>query len=145
MRFKHVFSYTNCSMSVVYPIHRSPIPFIVVGLVLLVTIFHLPHLLWGLLFIAISTSKINQTERVLFRSWKSKVVCQNQYILKWRCDHRSCNRNPRNSELSPKNRFPGLTGFEPVASAFALQCSTNWAVVARFNVLVEMLTELNRT
>ena len=56
----------------------------------------------------------------------------------------SCNRNSRNCELSPKKRFPGLTGFEPVASAFALQCSTNWAIVTRFNVLVEMLTELNR-
>ena len=31
-------------------------------------------------------------------------------------------------QLSPKNVFGASMGFEPMASALALQCSTNWAV-----------------
>ena len=40
--------------------------------------------------------------------------------MKWSRDHRNFK--------SPKKDFRGLTGFEPVASAFALRCSTNWAM-----------------
>ena len=47
--------------------------------------------------------------------------------MKWRCDHRSCDCLS-NRKLSPKNVFGASTGFEPVASALALQCSTNWAM-----------------
>ena len=39
------------------------------------------------------------------------------------------NRNLRNCENSPKKKFFGApTGFEPVASALALQCSPSWAM-----------------
>ena len=39
------------------------------------------------------------------------------------------NRNLSNCENSPKKRFFGAsTGFEPVASALALQCSPSWAM-----------------
>ena len=34
----------------------------------------------------------------------------------------------KQSQLSPKKVFEALTGFEPMASALALQCSTNWAM-----------------
>ena len=34
----------------------------------------------------------------------------------------------KQSQLSPKNVFGASTGFEPMASALALQCSTNWAM-----------------
>ena len=34
----------------------------------------------------------------------------------------------KQSQLSPKNVFGTSTGFEPKASALALQCSTNWAM-----------------
>ena len=34
----------------------------------------------------------------------------------------------KQSQLSSKNVFEALTGFEPMASALALQCSTNWAM-----------------
>ena len=39
------------------------------------------------------------------------------------------NRNLSNCENSPKKKiFGASTGFEPVASALALQCSPNWAM-----------------
>ena len=41
--------------------------------------------------------------------------------MKWRCDHRSCDCDLRNRKLSPKC-------FLCIASALALQCSTNWAM-----------------
>ena len=34
-----------------------------------------------------------------------------------------------NRKLSPKNVFGASSGFEPVASALALQCSTNWVIM----------------
>ena len=50
--------------------------------------------------------------------------------MKWRCDHRSCDCDLSNRKLSPKNVSGASTGFngEPMASALALQCSTNWAM-----------------
>ena len=38
------------------------------------------------------------------------------------------NRNLSNCKLARKKDFRTLTGFEPVASAFALQCFTSWAM-----------------
>ena len=39
------------------------------------------------------------------------------------------NRNLSNCEIARRKKFFGAsTGFEPVASAFALQCSTSWAM-----------------
>ena len=38
------------------------------------------------------------------------------------------NRNLSNCEIAWKKFFGASTGFEPVASAFALQCSTSWAM-----------------
>ena len=40
-----------------------------------------------------------------------------------KCDHRSCDCELSNRKLSPKNVFRVSTGFEPMASALALQCS----------------------
>ena len=40
--------------------------------------------------------------------------------MKWRCDHRNCNFN-----LARKKHLRASTGFEPMASALALQWSTN--------------------
>ena len=44
--------------------------------------------------------------------------------MKLRCDHRSCNRNLTN-DFSPKTIFRTSTEFKPMASALALQCSTD--------------------
>ena len=49
-------------------------------------------------------------------------------LMKWKCDLRSCNCNLSNRKVSPKNVFGASTGYEPMASALALQCSTNWAM-----------------
>ena len=49
-------------------------------------------------------------------------------MLKRRCDHRSCDYDLSNGKLSPKNVIGASTGFERMASALALQCSTNWAM-----------------
>ena len=48
--------------------------------------------------------------------------------IKWRCDHRSCHCDLSNRKVSLENVFGASTGFEPMASALALQCSTNWAM-----------------
>ena len=48
--------------------------------------------------------------------------------MKWRCDHGSCDCDLSNRKVSPKNVFGTSTGFEPIASALARQCSTNWAM-----------------
>ena len=48
--------------------------------------------------------------------------------MKWRCDHRSYDCELSNRKLSPKNVFGASRGFEPMASALTLQCSTNWAM-----------------
>ena len=55
--------------------------------------------------------------------------------MKWRFDHRSYDRNLSNCKFKPekkkkkkKKNFTASTGFEPMASALALQCSTNWAM-----------------
>ena len=47
--------------------------------------------------------------------------------MKWSFDHRSYNRNLSNCKFKPEKNFWASTGFEPMASALALQCSTNWA------------------
>ena len=44
--------------------------------------------------------------------------------MKWVCDHRSESQFKQLRE-SPKKRISGFKGFEPVASALALQCSTS--------------------
>ena len=49
--------------------------------------------------------------------------------MKWRRDHRSSACDLNNRKLSPKNVFGASSGFEPVASALALQCSTNWVIM----------------
>ena len=48
--------------------------------------------------------------------------------MKWRCDHRCCDCDLSNRKVSPKNVFGAATGFEPMAFALGLQCSTNWAM-----------------
>ena len=48
--------------------------------------------------------------------------------MKWRCDHCSCDCDLSNRKVRPKKVFGASTGFEPMASALALQCSTNWAM-----------------
>ena len=40
----------------------------------------------------------------------------------------SCACDLSNRKVSPKNVFGASTGFEPMASALALQCSTTWAM-----------------
>ena len=50
--------------------------------------------------------------------------------MKLRCDHHSCyccsrNTNLSNCKFQPENSFRASTGLEPMASALALQCSTN--------------------
>ena len=47
--------------------------------------------------------------------------------MKWRCDHRNCDRDLNNRKVSPKHVFGASTRFEHMASALALQCSANWA------------------
>ena len=42
-----------------------------------------------------------------------------------RCDHRGCDCDLSNRKVSPKNVFGASTGFEPIASALALQCNYN--------------------
>ena len=56
--------------------------------------------------------------------WQSTFLMR----MKWRCDHRSSDCDLSNRKLSPKNVFGASTGFEPVASASVLQCSTDWAM-----------------
>ena len=48
--------------------------------------------------------------------------------MKWRLDIRSFNQNVRHCEVAWKKSFGALTGFRPVASAFALQCSSSWGM-----------------
>ena len=48
--------------------------------------------------------------------------------MKWRFDHRSYDRNLSNCKFKPEKNFRASTGYEPMASALALQCSTNWAL-----------------
>ena len=49
--------------------------------------------------------------------------------MKWRCDHRSCNRNLSNCKFWSEKIVRASTGFQPaMISALALQCSTNWAM-----------------
>ena len=54
--------------------------------------------------------------------------CELRKYMKWRFDHRSYNRNLSNCKFTPEKNFWASTGFEPMASALALQCSTNWAM-----------------
>ena len=48
--------------------------------------------------------------------------------MKWRYNHRSCDCDWSNRKLSPKTVFGASRGFDPMASALALQGSTNWAM-----------------
>ena len=50
------------------------------------------------------------------------------FIMKWRFDHRSYDRNLSNCKFKPEKNVWASTGFEPMASVLALQCSTNWAM-----------------
>ena len=64
-----------------------------------------------------------------------------KYKFEWRYDRRSGNCNFSNCKLTPPPPTPPpnppkkigrtSTGFERLASAFVLQCSTNWAI--KFN------------
>ena len=44
-------------------------------------------------------------------------------IFKWRYDRPSGNCNLSNCKFTPPKKFATSTGFEPMASALALQCS----------------------
>ena len=57
--------------------------------------------------------------------------------MKWRLDLRSFNQNVRNCEVAWKKSFGALTGFRPVASAFALQCSSSWAMKVFYQLRVD--------
>ena len=58
-----------------------------------------------------------QNEIMWTAGMQMKLICPSQLI-----------RNLRNCVVAHKNIFPALMGFEPVASALALQCSISWAV-----------------
>ena len=60
--------------------------------------------------------------------WNTKLLCVVTPVLKWRCHHSSCDYDLSNRKVSPKNVFGASTRFEPMATALALQCSTNWAM-----------------
>ena len=79
--------------------------------------------------------KIRETidNRVVFRRpWEEKdyFVCladkqqKDGLTMKWRNDHRSCDCDLRNRNVSPKNVFGASTGFEPTASALAMKTHT---------------------
>ena len=51
--------------------------------------------------------------------------------MKWRCDHRGFDYDLSNRKLSLKNVFGASSGFERMASALALQCSTNHSQLRR--------------
>ena len=59
-----------------------------------------------------------------FRIYEYYVNCGHTNEMKM-SDHGSCDYDLSNRKLSPKNVFGASTGFEPVASVLALQCSTN--------------------
>ena len=63
--------------------------------------------------------------------WVHQPVKGMKHWMKW-CELRTIavNRNLSNCENSPKKKkfFGASTGFEPVASALALQCSPSWAM-----------------
>ena len=64
-----------------------------------------------------STRERNETQNEMM--WTAGIQ------MKWICDHRSESQF-KQLRNSPKKRFFGAsTGFEPVASALALQCSTS--------------------
>ena len=76
---------------------------------------------------------LNKFELSLKRIIAGNFLTTNLYMwniskrMKWRCDRQSCDCNLSNHKVSLKNVFGASTGFEPMASALALQCSTNWA------------------
>ena len=59
--------------------------------------------------------------------------------MKWRCDHRSCGHR----KVSPKNVFGASTGFELMASALALQCSTNRSRAMKTHTLGARMSTIN--
>ena len=48
--------------------------------------------------------------------------------MKWRSDHSSCDCDLSNHKVSLENVFRASTGFQPMASALALQWYNNWAM-----------------
>ena len=58
--------------------------------------------------------------------WLLRISQQKRLFFKWWYDCRSGSCNLSNCKLTRK-KFPDFNGFEPIASALALQCSTNWA------------------
>ena len=57
--------------------------------------------------------------------WLWSLQYKTMLFMKWICDHRSESQF-KQLRNSPKKKFFGAsTGFEPVASALALQCSTS--------------------
>ena len=64
--------------------------------------------------------------------------------MKLRCDHRSWIASLAITNFIRKKVFNSSTGFEPIASALALQCSTNWAM--KIHMLgVDQFIEFNFT
>ena len=63
-----------------------------------------------------------------WQEYRMKMMWTAEIQMKWRFDHRSYNSNLSNCKFKPEKNFWASTGFEPMASALALQCSTNWAM-----------------
>ena len=76
----------------------------------------------------------NETSQNIDHWTLNSAVAKNKHRMKW-CELReykwneyvtiALNRNLSNCEKAPKKDFGASTGFEPVASALALQCSTS--------------------
>ena len=67
-----------------------------------------------------STRERNETLNVMM--WTAGIQ------MKWVCDHRSESQFKQLRKQPEKKIFGASTGFEPVASALALQCSPSWAM-----------------
>ena len=84
------------------------------------------------LFVALGQRNVKTTQTHCAEAedvWGEYVALQtHNIVMKWRCDHRSCDCDLSNREVSPKNVLGASRGFEPMASALALQCSTDWAM-----------------
>ena len=59
-----------------------------------------------------------------------KITCciLHHVFMKWVCDHRRESQFKQLRKLPEKKIFGASTGFQPVASALALQCSPSWAM-----------------
>ena len=78
------------------------------------------HRVFGTLLKECCGNKVFSVKMGLFLSLHSFKDTENESN-----DHRSCDCDLSNRKVSPKNIFGASTGFEPMASALALQCSTN--------------------